>query len=391
MRLVWIGSLRRGRERTGAAPSAFARSRDMAPMDTDNGGPRPPSPDNDWASALHVRALVLIGLTAVALFAVYAMARPFMAPLTWALALAVVFLPVHRWVEARLVRPNLAAFASVIGIAVVGVCPVLLLVHSVSGEALEALPAVAALVESGRWRAPLDAYPLTAQLATWIEANVDLPGFIQAVGAWVTGTASELLRGSLVQIGVSLLTFYMLFYFLRDRGIALDALRLHAPLPRREMTRIFADVYNTVHATVYGTVAVALVQGLLGGLMFWALDLPAPILWGAVMGLLGVVPLLGAFLVWIPAALFLLLAGHEVKALLLVLWGAVVVGGIDNLLYPILVGRRMSLHSVVAFISIVGGILLFGPAGLILGPVVFTLARALLRIWNARIATEEAG
>ena len=152
------------------------------------------------------------------------------------------------------------------------------------------------------------------------------------------------------------------------------------------MNRLFDDVIDTVHATLYGTLAVAVVQGTLGGLMFWWLGLPAPVLWGIVMGLLAVVPVLGAFIIWIPAAIFLVLEGSGGKALLLTLWGGIVVGGIDNLLYPMLVGRRLKLHTVLAFISIIGGLLVFGPSGLILGPVVFTVTRLLLEIWNSRNA-----
>ena len=95
-------------------------------------------------------------------------------------------------------------------------------------------------------------------------------------------------------------------------------------------------------------------------------------------------PVLGAFVVWIPAALFLLLDGSPGKALLLTLWGTVVVGGIDNLLYPMLVGKRLQMHTVLAFISIVGGLVVFGASGLILGPVIFAITRLLLEIWSSR-------
>jgi predicted PurR-regulated permease PerM len=135
------------------------------------------------------------------------------------------------------------------------------------------------------------------------------------------------------------------------------------------------------------------VQGTLGGLMFWWLGLPAPLLWGIVMALLAVIPVLGAFIIWVPAALFLLVTGHEVQALILILWGAIVVGGIDNLLYPILVGKRMKIHTVLAFISLVGGVMLFGPSGLVLGPVIFAVTQQLLQIWhrhnvNSRAASQ---
>ena len=128
-------------------------------------------------------------------------------------------------------------------------------------------------------------------------------------------------------------------------------------------------VNDTIFATIYGTAAVAAVQGLLGGLMFWWLGLPAALLWGVVMAVLSMVPLLGAFVVWVPAAIFLLIQGSWVKALILTGWGAGVVGTIDNLLRPVLVGRRLNLHTVLAFISVVGGLLVFGSSGLVLGPV----------------------
>jgi predicted PurR-regulated permease PerM len=152
------------------------------------------------------------------------------------------------------------------------------------------------------------------------------------------------------------------------------------------MDRLFTQIADTVHATIYGTVVVAGVQGTLGGLMFWWLGLPTPLLWGLVMALLAVVPVLGAFIVWIPAAIFLALDGSWGKALILVSWGALVVGTIDNLLYPMLVGNRLKLHTVPAFISLVGGLALFGPAGIVLGPMAVTTTLMLLDVWRTRIA-----
>jgi AI-2E family transporter len=123
------------------------------------------------------------------------------------------------------------------------------------------------------------------------------------------------------------------------------------PLSEKETNKVFTRVSDTIHATVFGTLAVAAVQGALGGLMFWWLGLPAPILWGAVMGLLAIVPVLGAFVVWLPSTIFLAASGQWGKAVILILWGTVVVGLIDNLLYPILVGKRLRLHTVPVFFA----------------------------------------
>ncbi len=148
------------------------------------------------------------------------------------------------------------------------------------------------------------------------------------------------------------------------------------------MTKVFSHVADTIHATIYGTLAAAAVQGTLGGLMFWWLGLPAPVLWGLVMGVMAVVPVLGAFVVWIPAALFLALDGSWGKALILSVWGGVIVGGIDNVMYPILVGNRLKLHTIPAFMAIVGGLIVFGSSGLILGPVTLTVTLLLLEVWR---------
>jgi predicted PurR-regulated permease PerM len=142
---------------------------------------------------------------------------------------------------------------------------------------------------------------------------------------------------------------------------------------------------ETVHATLVGTVFVAAVQGALGGLMFWWLGLPTPVFWGLVMGLLAIVPVLGAFVIWVPAAIYLALEGAWASAVTLALWGGVIVAGIDNLLYPMLVGNRLRLHTVVAFIGAVGGVVLFGASGLVLGPAAIAVAISLIDILKKRL------
>ncbi len=220
-------------------------------------------------------------------------------------------------------------------------------------------------------------------LGQWID-QLNLPGAIGNVASWLATSSASLLRGWVLELLTVLLTFYLLFYFLRDRSAALDWLRGISPLTEAEMNRLFRRIVETVQATLYGTIAVAIVQGTLGGLMFWLLGLSTPLLWGTAMGLLAIIPVLGAFVIWIPAAIYLALDGNWGKALILTVWGAVVVGGIDNLLYPILVGNRLRLHTGPAFVAIVGGVILFGAAGLLLGPVAVT-ATIFLEIWRVRV------
>lgn len=339
---------------------------------------------SDWGSPLHVRALVLIVVTGAAVYLCYRLAEPFFPALAGTLALAVLFAPLHRWIESKLGRPNLSAAISILVIAIAVVVPATFVADRLVGEATRVAETMKATVESGEWRRAFEARPRIAPVGRWIDQYLNLPGMLQTVASWLTDIASTFVRGSILQLIGVVLTFYMLFYFLRDRGAALESIRSHSPLAAADMNRLFGEILDTVRATVYGTFAVAAVQGVLGGLMFWWLGLPGPLLWGIVMGLLAVVPVLGAFVIWIPAAIFLALEGSEGKALLLAIWGTVVVGGIDNLLYPMLVGSRLKMHSVVALISIVGGLIVLGPSGLILGPVTFTATRVLLEIWGRR-------
>jgi predicted PurR-regulated permease PerM len=325
----------------------------------------------------------------------YRMALPFLPALTWAAALAILFAPLHRWLESKFQRANLAAGVSVLLVALIVAVPTTFMGQRLLQESARGAAIIKLKVDSGEWRRVLEAQPRLAPAAHWVERQVDLPGTVQTLTNWLTNKAGMLVQGSVVQLIGFCLTFYLFFYFLRDRKSALKSLRFLSPLSLAEMDHLFGRIEDTVFATVYGTLAVAAVQGCLGGLMFWWLGLPAPLLWGVVMGLLAVVPVLGAFIIWVPAALFLLLEGSWGKALLLTVWGAVVVGGIDNLLLPILVGNRLKQHTLLAFLSVVGGLMVFGTSGLILGPVVLTVTTVLLEIWReqATVAatSEKAG
>ena len=345
---------------------------------------------NDWGSRNHVHTLLLMTVTVVGIYLCYRLAAPFLPAFAWALALAVLFAPLHRWLESKVKSPNLAATICVLVATLVVVVPAMFVAERIIGEAAKGAETTKTMIESGEWRRIFESHPLIASAGHWIERQFDLPGMINTATAWLTGAAASFVQGSMLQLIGLVLTFYIFFYFLRDRGAVLEWLRSLSPLSEVDMNRMFNDVSDTVHATLYGTLAIAVVQGTLGGLMFWWLGLPTPLLWGIVMGLLAVVPVLGAFVIWIPAAIFLVLEGSGGKALLLTLWGAIVVGGIDNLLYPMLVGRRLKMHTILSFISIVGGLIVFGPSGLILGPVIFTVTKVLLEIWSSQNKAEQA-
>ena len=342
----------------------------------------PAQAESNWGSRNHVHTLVLMTATVAGVYVCYLLAAPFFPAFAWALALAVLFTPLHRWFESKIKHPNLSTTVCVLVAALIVVVPAIFVAERIISEAARGAESIKALFDSGEWRRTFEEHPILAPVGHWIERQIDLPELINNATAWLTGTAASFVQGSMLQLIGLVLTFYIFFYFLRDRKTLLESIRSLSPLSVEDMNRIFAGVSDTVHATLYGTFAVAVVQGALGGLMFWWLDLPAPLLWGIVMALLAVVPVLGAFIIWIPAAIFMVLQGSGGKALVLTLWGTIVVGGIDNLLYPMLVGKQLKMHTVLAFVSLVGGLIVFGPSGLILGPIIFTVTRLLLEIWR---------
>ncbi len=343
---------------------------------------------NDWGSRSHIQTLVLMAATAVGIYLCYRMTVPFWSVLVWALTLAVLFAPLQRWLESKLKHPSLAAIVSILLIGLIVVAPAMFVGQQLVLQAVNGSQLIETKVNSGEWRHTLEAQPQLAPIINKIEQHIDLPGTLKTFTAWLGATAGAIVKGSIFQVLGLCLVFYLLFFFLRDRRLALYSIRILSPLSEAEMSTLFNRVGDTIHATVYGTFVIAAVQGLLGGLMFWWLGLPAPLLWGLVMSLLAIIPMLGSSIIWAPAALFLALEGNWGSALILTFWGMLVVSTIDNLLRPIFVGNRLKLHTILAFLSVLGGLILFGPAGIILGPVTLTVTITLLDIWFNRNSDE---
>jgi predicted PurR-regulated permease PerM len=339
---------------------------------------------------IHLKTLVLVIATTIGIYLCYRMTAPFLPALTVALALAILFTPMQRRLENKLKRPNLAAFISIFLIGLIVVIPSVFVGQRLVVQAAKGAELIQTKVSSGEWRHVLEAQPRFEAIIQQIDQQLDLPETVNKLTSWFSNAAGIIVKGSVFQIIGVVLTFYLLFFFIRDGRSALQSFSSFLPLSKTEISRMYKRVHDTVFATIYGTLIVSSVQGFLGGLMFWFLGFSAPLLWGIVMAVLAVVPVLGAFVIWVPAVVFLTLEGSWGKALILLIWGMLVVGTIDNLLRPILVGNRLKLHTVPVFISVVGGLIVFGPSGLILGPIILTITIVLLEIWTERSTTNSA-
>jgi predicted PurR-regulated permease PerM len=169
----------------------------------------------------------------------------------------------------------------------------------------------------------------------------------------------------------------------------MPAIRRSLPLTEAQADVIFKRTGEVISASVNGVLVISAVQGFLGMIAFWVLELPSALLWGVMMFLLSTIPMAGSAIVWGPAAIYLFATGHWIKAVMLVVWGGVVIGLIDNILRPRLVGKRAKLHELIIFFSVLGGLQVFGVLGLFVGPVVAAIALALVEVFH-RSEKEEA-
>ena len=332
-----------------------------------------------------VRWLALLVATALASYLCWLMLRPLLGVLAWAAVLVIIFYPVHRRLAKRFRSASLGALVSCLLVVFVVLVPLLFvmvaLVRELSGVAQSAQQTATVFLDPNQ--------PLTGRLFGWLARYVDLDQLrsienlqqrLAGLSGAIVSRALGLLggvAGAVVEIFFVIFTMYYLF---RDGERIAHKLPDVLPLEREQGEMIIARTKEVIGASVYGVVVIAAIQGTLGGLAFWALGVPSAFLWGIVMILLSMIPMAGAFLVWVPAALFLFATGHWVKGLLLVGWGLFVIGMVDNFLRPKLVGERTKLHELFIFFSVVGGLQVFGVLGLVLGPVVLAVTLALLDV-----------
>lgn len=341
-----------------------------------------PSPRTTAEASTNWRMIVLFLVTLGIVGLCALLAFPFVPAITGAVALTVATRAPYDWLERHLRHPTLTAALGVLLVILLIVGPVALLVQSLGQQAVGA----AAQVQSG---AAQDWLTETVDRIPWLNRLVDealgvvnLRQAAQGTAGFIAGRLRGLLTGSVATVTQMVLMLFTLFFLFRDRREAARAFRSLLPLSESQRDQLIKRMSNTIEATLQGSLTIAAIQGALGGIMFWILSVPTALVWALVMALLATIPSLGTFLVWMPVTIYLAVTGHWVKALILLLWGTFVIGTVDNLLYPTLVGRKMQLHTVPVLFAVLGGIGLFGISGIVLGPLVLTTAVTLLRIWN---------
>lgn len=330
-----------------------------------------------------LRVLFLTGLTAAAIYLCWKLVTPFIGAFTWAFALAVACAPLRKWLFARM--PRLPATLLILAaVVVVTAVPVTFVMRELLQESLQAQALLKQSFNADGWQRIIANNRWFGPLWTWTDQQFDLSELARQVAAaivrWVAPALARSV-GVISQAGVAVLA---LFFFLRDQESILAATQRLFPLAEEQAGVLLTRVSTAVRSAVYGRLSIGLLQGCLGGAIFAIVGLPAPVFWGAVMALLSTLPVVGAFVVWVPAAVFLAIGGHWIRAVIVVAWGWIVIHPVDNLLYPILVGARLGMHPLALFVAFVGGLMAFGPEGLILGPCIVAATGAIAEIWETR-------
>ncbi len=330
------------------------------------------------------KQITLFLLTAGILVLCALLLHPFFSAIIGAVILAVITQHPYNWLAARIRNRNLCATIALIAIVLAVIVPGFFLAQSLGQQALSAVTALRSGATQGRISDYIGNRPALADQIESFSASIDANTAARNTAAYLGSKFVFILGGSVHLITELVVMLFLLFFFYRDRALSLSALRSLLPLREDETAELLDRVGNTIFATALGRLTIALVQGVLAGLAFWVLGVPNILLWAFTLTAFAMIPAFGAFLVWGPIAIYLGLNGHWGKAALLIIWGGLVVSTIDNILYPILVGSHIRAHIAVILLTILGGIAVFGPLGIVLGPVVFTLASTLLDIWRAR-------
>jgi len=347
--------------------------------------------ENGGWSRNRIRAIALALLAAVGIYLCYRLAQPCIPSLVWAGALASVFTPLHRWIEARVRRPNLAAALSLVIIGLLVVAPATWFAQKLAEQATSVPENIQKQIAAGKWHMSDGQHPRLAHFLALFERQASSPENVSMATTWLKTLLSRLVKESAIAAVQVCLTLYFLFYFLRDRFRVLKTIRSFLPLRESETDTLFGRVNDTIHATLYGMLALSALQGLLGGLMFWWLGVPSPWFWASMAAVFAFVPVVDTFVLWLPAAVYLGLEGRWGEALGIAALGSLLVRAIENFLYPVMVKDRLRVPSESIFIALVGGLLVFGWSGLVLGPVILTATSALLEICAKRFGEPQVG
>lgn len=332
--------------------------------------------------------VLFYGVVLCLAYLVFRVFQPFLEPLGWAAVFAVIFYSLNQQFERRWGR-TMAATATTTGVALLLIGPVLLLAMLFVREGIAAAHSLQALMESGEYGRLGHAWEWISSHLVAQGFDVDLPSLVREganrFGEYLASEFGSILRNIVVFLFELFVMLFALFYFLRDGESILNRCRVFLPFEASTRETMLTEAQGLIFASVTTSLVIAAVQGVICGGAFAIVGLGSPVFWGVVMAFLSLLPVVGAWPVWIPATIWLFSAGHAGRAFVLIAICGALGAMIDNILRPVLLGGRSSLSGLLVFISVLGGIAVFGVLGIVLGPIVVATS---VGIVDAYLATD---
>ena len=305
--------------------------------------------------------------------------QPFFYAVFWAILIASVFAPLYKFINKKIINPDLCAGLTMVGIIFCLIVPVVLLIDLLAMEIMDIYQSFNA--SSSNWMGTLSEAlkslskkPLFARLH-WNQAFLITKSqeAFKILTDYVFNHISEFTQNTILVVLQFAVMLYSLFFFLRDGRKLATTIKENIPVDNKHLDHFIHQFLNTAKASLKFTFVIGGIQGALGGLIFYITGIERALVWGVLMFGLSVVPALGSALIWVPAGIIMLLLGNIWQGVTILLFGALVISSVDNLLRPILLGRDTQMHSLLIFLSTLGGIAAFGFSGFILGPVIASL------------------
>ena len=349
------------------------------------------STSNENVSAI-LESRALMFLLVVVSVALGWILLPFYGTILWGAIIALLFSPLYRWLLQRLKqRRTSAALLTLLAVLIIVVLPFALVTASLARE----VTVIYERLQSGDLNPALYFRELFAALPSWVSSLLDRVGLsdfdvLQARLSAALTQASQFLATQVLSIGQNTfefvanlcVTLYLAFFLLRDGDVVMRALHRAIPLPTAHKLELVGKFTTVIRATVKGNLLVAAIQGALGGLAFWFLGVTGALLWAVLMAFLSLLPAIGAGLVWLPVAIYFLVTGAIWQGVALTAYGVLVIGLIDNMLRPLLVGKDTRMPDYVVMITTLGGMALLGVNGFVVGPVVAAMFIALWQLYT---------
>ncbi len=335
-----------------------------------------------------IRNFVFFALFAIVLITSLVIIAPFFYPIFWAAVIAILFKPVYRKLNFRKDRPNFNATVSVTLILLIIILPLGLVGTLLVNESMTMFNSLSSESSSIRdtFKSAMDTLKHNRYTAKF---NIDetfltdkFSEFARDLSAFIYNHLKSLTQNVVQFVIMFVIMVYTLFFFIRDGDKLPKIFARLCPLGEDKEKLLVEKFIATTRVTLKSTFVIGAIQGVMGGIVFWALGIQGALVWAVVMVFASILPT-GSAIVWVPAAIIIMLTGHIWKGIILLAFGTVVIGTVDNFLRPILIGKELEMHALLILFSTLGGLVLFGFSGFIIGPVVISVLLSLWDIYNA--------